>query len=223
MREYLESNKVLCPVCGKEGFSPDDVFILCNHCGWEGAIDSEENNLELNGFTQRDYKKIYNEYLKNNPSFIWKNDKSAIDDYIDSFKDYGIKCPVCNEDSFNQNIRFCYRCGWRYSPVQTQFPNYSNSINKLSLNDYKNKYKKIIANNDNYLWKDTKEVNLPFSSKQKEWLRENNIKDFNKLTSDKELLSIVDTIEKIQFQYASDNTDLYNFINSILDIIFDII
>ena len=54
MREYLESNKVLCPVCGKEGFSPDDVFILCNHCGWEGAIDSEENNLELNGFTQKD-------------------------------------------------------------------------------------------------------------------------------------------------------------------------
>ena len=137
MKENLEENNyVLCPICGKEKFYPKDYYIFCNHCGWEGSLDTSNIYLEeANGFSIRDYKKIYEEYIKANSNFIWKENKEALDKFIDTFTDYGSKCPVCGEDSFEADYRYCYKCGWKYNIVQAQYPDFEDSSNKLSLKD----------------------------------------------------------------------------------------
>ena len=225
MKEHLEKdNYILCPICGKEKFNLEDYFIFCNHCGWEGNINSDENFVELNGYSVRDYRKVYQEYIKEHPGYIWKNDKDDLEDFMDSFVDFGSKCPCCNEESFDNEHSYCYKCGWKYNFVQAQFPNFDNSSNKLSLNQYKEQYNKIISNNPNYMWIDSNDVNILFNDKQKEWLKKNNIKLFNKLTSDEEMYQIIDSIHKIQKQYENkEGYEEYMFIKSIIDEILDII
>ena len=226
MKEHSERDDyVLCPICGKEKFYPEDYFIFCNHCGWEGNLNVDDNFVELYGYTAKDYRKIYQEYLKDHPNYIWKDDKEALKKYIDTFIDYGSKCPVCGEDSFEPDYRYCYRCGWRYNFVQAQYPDFGDSSNKLSLNEYKDKFQKIIEENPSYLWKETDEAKIPFSNEQIKWLKDNNITfEFDKLTSDEEMHKIFDSIEKIQKQYENkDGYEQYMFIKSILDTILDVI
>ena len=223
MKDNLEKDKyILCPICGKEKFYPEDYFIFCNHCGWEGNINVDDKMVELNGYSARDYRKVYQEYLKSHPNYIWKEDKDALDNYMDSFVDYGNNCPCCGEESYDSEHIYCYKCGWKYNFVQAQFPDFDDSSNKLSLNQYKNQYNNIIKNNPNYLWKDTDEARIPFNSEQIKWLKENKIRDFDKLTPNNEIHKIFDSIEQIQRQYENlDGYEMYIFIKSILDKILD--
>ena len=223
MKEYLENdNYVLCPICGKEKFYPEDYFIFCNHCGWEGNMNIDDSTVELNGFSAKDYKKVYQEYLKEHPNYIWKYDKEALNNYMDSFIDYGSKCPCCSENSFDSNHNYCYKCGWKYNFVQAQYPDYDDSSNKLSLNKYKEEFNDNIKNNPSYMWKNTDKAKIPFNDKQIEWLINNNIEDFNKLTPEEEIHIIFNKIQQIQRQYENkDNYEEYMFIKSILDTILD--
>lgn len=223
MKDNLEKdNYILCPICGKEKFYPEDYFIFCNHCGWEGNMNIDDNIVELNGYSARDYRKVYQEYIKEHPNYIWKDDKDALDNYMDSFVEYGSKCPCCGEDSLAPDYRHCYRCGWKYNFVQAQYPDFDNSSNKLSLNQYKEQYEKLIKDNPNYMWKNTEEVKMPFNNEQIKWLNENNIQEFDRLTPEEELHKIFDSIEQIQKQYEKkDGYDDYMFIREILNIILD--
>ena len=217
-----KDNYILCPICGKEKFYPEDYFIFCNHCGWEGNMNIDDNIVELNGYSARDYRKVYQEYLKENPNYIWKDDKDALDKYMNSFVDYGSKCPCCGEDSLDPDYRYCYKCGWKYNFVQAQYPDFDNSSNKLSLNQYKEQYKERIKENPNYMWKNTKEVKMPFNNEQIKWLKENDIKEFDRLTPEEELHQIFDSIEKIQRQYENHGGyEKYLFIREILNTILD--
>ena len=107
--------------------------------------------------------------------------------------------------------------------VQAHYPDFDNSSNKLSLNEYKEEFHKIIADNPNYLWKETDAVKMPFNDEQIKWLKDNNINiEFNKLTPDEEMHKIFDSIENIQKQYENkEGYETYMFIKSILDIILD--
>jgi ribosomal protein L37E len=226
MKDISEKdNNILCPICGKERFSQDDHFIFCNMCGWEGNINNDDNIVELNGYSARDYRKVYQEYLKQNPNYIWKKDKNALEKFMDSFVDYGSKCPVCGEDSFEPDYRFCYKCGWRYSFIQAQYPDFDNSSNKLSLNQYKEKYKSLITNNNTYMWKNTNEAKIQFNTKQLKWLEDNNINyNIDKLSLDKEINNTIDSIERIQRKYENkEDYETYMFIKSILDLILDVL
>ena len=225
MKEFLEKdNYILCPICKKEKFYPDDYFIFCNHCGWEGNLNVDDNIIELNGYSARDYRKVYQEYLKEHPNYIWKDDTEALEKYMKTFNDYGYDCPVCGEkDVFNPDCRYCYKCGWKYNFVQAQYPDFDDSSNKLSLDDYKEKYNIIIKKNPNYQWKNTEEVKMPFTNEQMEWLKNNDIRtDFDKLTPDEEMHQIYDEIEKKQKQYENkDGYEMYMFIGEILGAILD--
>ena len=80
----------------------------------------------------------------------------------------------------------------------------------------------LFESNPDYLWKETSEAKIPFDDKQVEWLKENSIKEFDKLTSEKEIHSIIDFIVKIQRQYENkEGYEMYMFIKSILDLILD--
>lgn len=225
MKDNLEKdNYILCPICGKEKFYPSDYVIFCINCGWEGSMDTSDTHMvEVDGYSIRDYKKIYEEYIKVNPKFIWKKDKDALTRFCETFKDYGYDCPVCGtKDSFNPDCRYCHQCGWKYNYIQAQYPDFDDSTNKLSLNEYKKKYYDFINNNPNYHWKDTDEVKMNFNEEQLKWLKENNILYFDKLTSNEELHKIFDSIEKIQRQFETkDGYDEYMLIRSILNIILD--
>ncbi len=225
MKEFLEKdNYILCPICKKEKFYPDDYFIFCNHCGWEGNLNVDDNIIELNGYSARDYRKVYQEYLKEHPNYIWKDDTEALEKYMKTFIDYGYDCPVCGEKGvFNPDYRYCYKCGWRYNYVQAQYPDFDDSSNKLSLNEYKEKYNKLVIKNPNYQWKNTNEVKIPLTKEQLEWLDTNNIRsDFDKLTSDNELFEILDEIEKKLKQYENkEEYETYIFIREIMGIILD--
>lgn len=225
MKENMEKdNYVLCPICGKEKFYPEDCFILCNHCGWEGSLDTSNIYIEeVNGLSIRDYKKIYEEYIKNNPKYIWKDNTDALNKFCDSFADYGFKCPCCSEESFNDGRNYCFKCGWKYNFVQVQYPDFDNSSNKLSLNQYKEKYKKIIDSNPDYLWKNTDEVLFPFTKEQLEWLKANNINsNINKLTSENKIINVINSIEEIEEKYESNGEyDTCLFIRTIVDTILE--
>lgn len=218
-----KDNIVLCPVCGKEQFDKNDCFVFCNQCGWEGNINIDDNMVELNGMSTKDYRKVYQEYIKEHPNYIWKKDKEALEKYMDSFRYNDSICPVCGENSFEPDYRYCYKCGWKYNFVQAEFPDYDCSSNKLSLNEYKNNYNQLLKNNPNYMWKNTDEIKIIFTEDQFKWLEDNNINiDINKLTPEEEIHRVYDSIEKIQKQYENkEGYETYLFIKTILDIILD--
>lgn len=222
----MEKDKeIICPICGKEKFTQEDGFIMCNHCGWEGNLDtSDPYFVELNGYSQKDYKKIYDEYIKLHPDYVWSSNTNALEEYVDSFINYKSKCPVCGEDSFEPDYRYCHKCGWHYNFVQAAFPDFNDSTNKLSLNDYKKRYEHLINENPKYEWKNTREVDANLSQEQIKWLKDNNINySFNKLTPDHELNDIYDKIEMIQKQYESKKDyETYMFIKSIMNAILDL-
>lgn len=75
-------------------------------------------------------------------------------------------CPVCGKFKFTElsnddiesgdkpNEVRCTQCGWIYDLEQTVNSNLANQSNKLSLNDYKIQYQKLIKQNPKYeFWK----------------------------------------------------------------------
>ena len=107
--------------------------------------------------------------------------------------------------------------------MQVQYPDFDNSSNKLSLNQYKEKYKKIIDSNPDYLWKNTDEVLFPFTKEQLEWLKANNINsNINKLTSENKIINVINSIEEIEEKYESNGEyDTCLFIRTIVDTILE--
>lgn len=71
-------------------------------------------------------------------------------------------CPVCNRFYFSElnedelangetpNTTQCDKCGWFYDLEQLADPNLENQSNVLSLNQYKEEYKKKILQNPDY-------------------------------------------------------------------------
>ena len=99
--------KMICPVCGDFYFSGplDDIEeneyrngkVNCNHCGWIYDLAQAENPESKNGFNKMsliEYKKWYENKLKENPSY----------DYLEESMPDPVphKCPVCGEYEFNE-------------------------------------------------------------------------------------------------------------------------
>ena len=67
-------------------------------------------------------------------------------------------CPICGEyyfsaptdDDPDTGIMQCSHCGWIYDPDQINDPECYSSDNKMTLNEYKQKYLKMISDNPNY-------------------------------------------------------------------------
>ena len=56
------------------------------------------------------------------------------------------KCPVCNNDTFDErnfDYEICKECFWEYDPIQIENPNYFGGANHLSLNEYKKLYEQL--------------------------------------------------------------------------------
>lgn len=52
-------------------------------------------------------------------------------------------CPVCGKHTFEEddNFEICPICGWEDDGIQRDDPDYCGGANKLSLNEYRKKYK----------------------------------------------------------------------------------
>ncbi len=68
----IKNNNVVCPVCGKSTFSNHNTYEICKFCGWENEDYCEGGG--ANELSLTDFKKRYQETIKDNPGFIWKND-----------------------------------------------------------------------------------------------------------------------------------------------------
>lgn len=53
-------------------------------------------------------------------------------------------CPVCEKYMFSDwgSFEICEICGWEDDPQQAEYPDEDRCANELSLNDYREKFKK---------------------------------------------------------------------------------
>ena len=85
--DYSEANLPdptphMCPICGKYEFPDSLSSDICPYCGWEDDGTTEEDPSDYigaNGMTFSDYKRNYDELIKENPDYRWddrlKNNK----------------------------------------------------------------------------------------------------------------------------------------------------
>ncbi len=153
-----------CPICGEFYFSEPDKWdyenelneylsgkVYCTHCGWIYEIkqlEKPDTYLGFNKKTLNEYKKWYEEKIKENPDYDYGEENMP--------KLIPHMCPICGKYEFEGDGSFdiCIYCGWEDDNVQTANPNYSGGANELSLNKYKKQYEEKIKNNPNYIWED---------------------------------------------------------------------
>lgn len=80
--DFLEENLLdpvpyICPICGKHEFETHGYCEICPICGWEDDEFQKEEPDDprgTNGMSLNDYKKQYEEKIKNNPNYVWKDE-----------------------------------------------------------------------------------------------------------------------------------------------------
>lgn len=117
---------MLCPVCGRFYFSElTDVDIeqlrmtpnttQCSRCGWFYDLEQVANpdlEHESNEMSLNQYKKWYQEKIKENPDWEY------YEDFIEEPEPH--KCPVCGEYEFEDALchDVCSVCGWEDDGVE---------------------------------------------------------------------------------------------------------
>lgn len=67
----------MCPICGKYEFEDDGSFDICPYCGWEDDnLQTADPNYSggANELSLNEYKKQYEEKIKENPKYIWEDE-----------------------------------------------------------------------------------------------------------------------------------------------------
>lgn len=133
--EWITVKGQICPVCGKYTFIEDDNFEICPVCGWEDDglqredpdYDGGANHLSLN-----QYREQYRSRMKTQS----EEGEGIIND--------GQICPVCGKHTFEEdgNYEICPECGWEDDAIQRNDPDYDGGANDLSLNQYREEYRK---------------------------------------------------------------------------------
>lgn len=163
----IKFKAMLCPICGEMYFSKpskrnyDEKIqeylngeVQCNHCGWIyelEQIDKPDTYIGFNKKTLDEYKKWYEEKIKENPDYDYGEENMPDPDpYI---------CPICGKHEFETHgfCEICPFCGWEDDEFQEENPDDSTAgANGISLNDYKKQYEEKIKNNPKYVWIDDK-------------------------------------------------------------------
>lgn len=68
----------MCPVCGKYEFPDYNSFDICSYCGWEDdnvQLNDPNYSGGANNLSLKDYKKQYEQKVKNNPKYKWDKEK----------------------------------------------------------------------------------------------------------------------------------------------------
>ena len=62
----------MCPVCGKTEFADECCYDICKYCGWEDdGTEDDSPYLGANDLRFSEYKRRYNQYIKDNPNYRW--------------------------------------------------------------------------------------------------------------------------------------------------------
>lgn len=66
-----------CPICGKYEFEDESSFDICPYCGWEDdGLQNDEPDYSggANELSLNQYKKKYEEKIKEDPNYKWSKD-----------------------------------------------------------------------------------------------------------------------------------------------------
>lgn len=152
---------IMCPVCKKfhfsspnEGFEKEEMEeylngnVYCFSCGWIYDLDQAENPESKDGFNKMsvvEYKKWYEDKLKENPNYNY------LEDNMPTPKPH--KCPVCGEYEFKEEDSFdiCPVCGWEDDGYFE-----GGGANDMSLEEAKKDFAEKRACDPSYKWKNNK-------------------------------------------------------------------
>ena len=154
LKDYKEME---CPVCNKFHFSMptnDEIeiydFRQCAWCGWKNSIYQTEHpdeSSEPNGLSLNAYRLDYEEKIKENQEYNYLEANYIPEPHV---------CPICGKHTFSEKSSFeiCPQCGWEDDELMEDEPDkWAGSANDLCLNDYKQRYQRLLSENPNYRYK----------------------------------------------------------------------